>query len=81
MSAPSFPDRDVWWQVLQVHGQGGHGQHEDPPDGAAHQHAQHDRGIIKLIKTSTSLVLIQLILFLSVTFSLKKYPRFVFILV
>ena len=37
--APSFPDRGMWWKVLQVHGQGGHGLHEDPPDGAAHQHA------------------------------------------
>ena len=43
--APSFPDRGVLWKVLQVHGQGGHGLHEDPPDEAAHQHAQNDRGI------------------------------------
>ena len=49
LSAPAFSDRGVWWKVLQVHGQGGHGKHEDPPDGAAHQHAQHDRGISNLV--------------------------------
>ena len=42
----SLLDSGVWWQVLQVHGQGGHGHHEDPPDGVAHKHVQHDRGKI-----------------------------------